>query len=86
MSFILHNNNEDSLNLEIFTDNKLLKSEICESKNSKELSLLLNNELELSNFLIVWKLRDKMTNGKIELNQIFKEFQFSIKNEVNYFF
>jgi hypothetical protein len=60
----------------------LLKNEICQSKNSKELSLLINNEIDISNFLIKWKINEKEKNGKIELNQIFKEFRFSIKNEV----
>ena len=68
--------------MDIYTDNKLLKNEICQGKNCKELSLLLNNEIDLSNFLINWKLKENEISGKIELNQIFKEFRFSIKNEV----
>lgn len=87
VSFIISNSHEDSINFEIFSGDNLLKSEVCEYKNSKEISLLINTELKLADFYLNWKFLKNKIKGKIDLSQIFKEFEFKLKNDViNNFF
>lgn len=82
VNFAIANNNEDSINFEIFAGEYLLKKEICEYKNSKEISLLVNSEVKLSEFFLNWNFTSSKLKGKIDLSQILKEFQFKFRNDV----
>jgi len=82
VNFAIGNNNEDSINFDIFAGESLLKKEVCGYKNSKEISLLVNSESKLSEFFLNWKFQNSKVKGKIDLSQILKEFQFKFRNDV----
>ncbi len=89
VSFIVGNSHEDLLNFEIYSRNDLIKKEICESKNSKEIAFMISSEMRMSEFQMIWEfIRLNNVKGKIDLSQIFNEFSFKFKNKViiiNYF-
>jgi len=84
VSFIIKNCNDDSLNLQIFSRDNLIKQEICDNQNLREISLVIDSEIKMSEFSMLWEF-DKLIDlkGKIDFNQIFKEFSFKFKNRVS---
>lgn len=77
------NGHEDILNLEIYSKKDLIKSEFCESKNSKEIAFMISSDIKMNDFQMLWEF-SKLNNvrGRIDLVQIFKEFSFKFKNMV----
>ncbi len=64
-----------------------IKQEICDSRHSKEISLVIDSEIKMCNFKMKWDFsRLKDVNGIIDFSQIFKEFSFQFQNPVNYLF
>ena len=82
INFIISNENDDSINFDIYSGEEILKSEICENNNSKEINMIINTETNLNKFVLFWEFLNNSSRGKINLTQIFKEIKFKINNEV----
>jgi hypothetical protein len=84
VSFSVTNIHNDLIKFDIYSKNDLIKKELCEHGNSKEISFIVNSEIKLNEFAIEWEF-DKHNNlrGRFDLGQIFKEFSFKFSNSVN---
>jgi hypothetical protein len=84
VSFVVGNNNDDAVKFDIYNKNLSLKQEICDGKNVKEISLVVDSGIELNEFYLEWQMmKINKINGKTDLSQIFKEFCFKFRSSVS---
>lgn len=81
---MIGNPHDDILTFDIYSRNSLIKKEVCEVKSTKEISLVIDSEMKMSEFTMNWEF-SKLNNvrGKIDFSQIFKEFSFKFQNRVS---
>jgi hypothetical protein len=84
VSFVVGNQHEDSININVFCGDSIIKQESCIAKNEKIISFVVNSDLTMSEFTLDWEfVRRDNVRGKISLDQIFKKFSFKFQNSVN---